>query len=133
MAFFDGDLDRSPGALPGGSLVVLGDHAIQVGLQLSFCGGVADFAGSDDQPTVRGLDAVDDLPLDVQVAEEPVEPLGDDGYRIATFDGLDCSLELRPVGEQRPAGDGPDAPKAVDVLVPDVLRKDCQPLQSPPS
>jgi hypothetical protein len=119
-AFLDGDLHGRPGAFHSGPLRVLGDRPVQVGVQFSLGGLVADLPCRRDEPPAGRLDAADHFALDVDVAEQAIEALRDDGDSLTGLDGLDGGLELRPVGEQRATGDGPDAAVDVDVLVPDV-------------
>jgi hypothetical protein len=67
----------------------LGDRAVQVGVQFGLGGLVADLPRRGDEASAGRSDAVDDLPLDVEVTEQPVEPFGDDGDRFLTLDRLD--------------------------------------------
>jgi len=81
---------------------------------------VADLARGGDESPARTLDAADDLALDVEIAEQAVEPLGNDDGRLAALDRFDGRLQLRTVVERCSPGRGAHAAVAVDVLVPDV-------------
>ena len=89
---------------------------------------MADLPGCRDQPAARGLDAADHFALHVEVPEEPVEALGDDDLRLAALDRLDRRQQPWPVRERGAAGDLADPSVVGDVLVPDVVGVQAEPV-----